>query len=110
MAVQFLPIIKAIAPYLAQVAAAAIPAFTSKPEAAKSDPVIAKQIEELQQAAIHNAQSIHVLAEKIQQAMQDIENAAIEAKKQVAAYKTILFASLGLSAVSLAVCVYLLMQ
>lgn len=110
MAVQFLPIIKAIAPYLAQVAAAAIPAFTSKPEAAKSDPVIAKQIEELQQAAIHNAQSVHVLAEKIQQAMQDIENAAIEAKKQVAAYKTILFASLGLSAVSLAVCVYLLMQ
>lgn len=110
MAVQFLPIIKAFAPYLAQVAAAAIPAFTSKPEAAKSDPVIAKQIEELQQAAIHNAQSVHVLAEKIQQAMQDIENAAIEAKKQVAAYKTILFASLGLSAVSLAVCVYLLMQ
>jgi methyl-accepting chemotaxis protein len=110
MAVQFLPIIKAVAPYLAQVATAAIPAFTSKPEAVKSDTVVAKQIEELQAAVTQNAQSIHVLAEKIQQAMQGIENAAQEAKQQVAAYKTLLFASFGLSAVSLAVCIYLLVR
>lgn len=110
MAVQFIPIIKAIAPYLAQVATAAIPAFTSKPDAVKSDPVVAKQIEELQAAAIQNAQSIHVLAEKIQQAMQDIENTAQEANRQIAAYKKILLASLGLSAVSLAICVYLLVR
>jgi len=32
MAIQFLPIIKAVAPYVAQVAAYAIPAFTAKPE------------------------------------------------------------------------------
>jgi hypothetical protein len=110
MAVQFLPIIKAIAPYLAQIATAAIPAFTSKPDAVKSDPVVARQIEELQEAATQNAQSIHVLAEKIQHAMQDIENAAQEAKKQVATYKTILLASLALSAVSLSICVYLLLR
>ncbi|BBP02363.1 hypothetical protein [Sulfuriferula nivalis] len=110
MAVQFLPIIKAIAPYLAQVATAAIPAFTFKPAAAKSDPVVERQIEELQAAATQNAQSIHVLAEKIQQAMQDIENAVEEAKKQVAAYKIILLVSLGLSAVSLSICVYLLVR
>ena len=110
MAIQFLPIIKAVAPYLAQVATAAIPAFTSKSEAAKSDQLMAKQIEELQAAATQNAQSVQVLAEKTQQVMLDIENAAQEAKKQVAAYKTILFASLGLSAVSLAGCVYLLLR
>lgn len=110
MAVQFLPIIKAMAPYLAQVATAAIPAFTRKPGAAKSDPVVEKQIEELQAAATQNAQSIHILAEKFQQAMQDIENAAQEAKKEVAAYKSILIASLGLSAVSLIICVYLLVR
>lgn len=110
MAVQFLPIIKAVAPFLAQVATAAIPAFTSKPEAVKSDPVVARQIEELQAAATQNAQSVHVLAEKIQQTMRDIENAAIDAKKQVATYKAMLFASLGLSATSLTICVYLLMR
>jgi hypothetical protein len=38
--------------------------FTAKKaaEAARSDPVIARQIEELQQAAAQNAQSVHVLA------------------------------------------------
>ena len=101
MALQFLPIIKAVAPYLAQIATAAIPAFTSKPEAVKSDPVLAKQIEELQGAATQNAQSIHVLAEKMQQAIQGIEAVAQEAKKQVAAYKIMLIVSLCLSAVSL---------
>lgn len=110
MAIQFLPIIKAVIPYLAQVATAAIPAFTSKPEAVKSDPIVANQIEELQAAATQNAQSIQVLAEKTQQVMHDIEDAAQEAKKQVAAYKKILFAALGLSAVSLATCVYLLVR
>ena len=110
MAIQFLPIIKAVAPYLAQVATAAIPAFTSRPEAVKSDPVVANQIAELQAAATQNAQSIQILAERIQQTMQGIEKAAQEARKQIAAYKTILFASFGLSAVSLAICIYLLVR
>ena len=110
MAVQYLSIIKALAPYLAQVATAAIPAFTSKPEAVESDPVVANQIAELQAAATQNAQSIQVLAERIQQTMQGIENAAQEARKQVATYKAILFTSFGLSAVSLAICVYLLVR
>ena len=108
MAIQFLPLIKAIAPYLAQVATAAIPAFTSKPEAVKLDPVLSKQIEELQAAATHNAQSIHVLADKMQQAIQGMEGAAREVERQMAAYKTIFFVSIGLSAVSLATCIYLM--
>ena len=37
MAVQILPIIKAALPYIAQIAAAAIPAFTSKKDAGSSD-------------------------------------------------------------------------
>ncbi len=108
MAIQFLTIIKAVAPYLTQIATAAIPAFTAKPEAVKSDPVVAKQIEELQGAATQNAQSIHVLAEKMQQAIQGLEGAALEAQKQVAAYKVIVLVSLGISAASLATCLYLL--
>jgi hypothetical protein len=110
MAIQFLPIIKAVAPYLAQVATAAIPAFTSKHEAVKSDPVVAKQIEELQAASTKNAESIQVIAENIQQAMQGIENAAKEANKKVAAYKIMLFVSLGFSAVSFGTCVYILVR
>jgi TolA-binding protein len=108
MAIQFLPILKAVAPYLAQVATAAIPAFTSKPEAAKSDQVVAEQIQELQEAATQNAESIHVLAEKLQQAIQSIEGAAQEAQRQISTYKRIIAGSLALSAVSLAICIYIL--
>lgn len=51
MAAHILPFIKAVAPYLAQVATVAIPAFTSKATGeAKSDPIIAQQIAELQNA------------------------------------------------------------
>ncbi len=110
MAVQFLPIIKAVAPYIAQVATAAIPAFTSKPEAAKTDQVVAKQIQELQGAVTQNAESIHVLAEKLQQAIQSLEGAGQDAQKQIATYKVIIAGSLGLSVVSLAICIYLLIH
>jgi hypothetical protein len=110
VAVPVLALIKAIAPYVTQVAAAAIPAFTSKPEAIKSDPVVSKQIEELQTAATHNAQSIQTLAEKLQQAMQGIEDAAREAKRQAATYKTMLWASLALSIASFVTTILLLIR
>jgi len=108
MAVQLMPIIKAVGPYLAQVATAAIPAFTSKPEVAKTDPAVTKQIEELQAAATQNARSVQVLAEKLQETMQGIEAAAREANKQVDSYKRMLFLSLALSVVSFVTCIYLL--
>lgn len=110
MAIQFLPIIKAVAPYVAQVAAYAIPAFTAKPETVKADPVLVKQIEELQEAATQNAQSIHVLAENMQQAITGFETAAEEAKKQVTTYRNLLFVSLGLSTVSVLMCIYLFIK
>lgn len=113
MATQFLPIVKALAPYIAQVATVAIPVFTSKkrptdPEVVKSDPVVVKQIEELQSAASQNAQSVKVLAEKLQQAIEDIEKTAQSASKKIATYKIIIFASIGLSIISLALCIYVL--
>jgi len=111
MAIQFLPIIKAIAPFVAQVATAAIPAFTAKPaESPKNDPVVARQIEELQTAATKNAQSIHVLAENLQQAIKGIEVAATEAKAQISAYKTMLFVALTLSGLSILLNIFLLIS
>jgi hypothetical protein len=115
MAAQFLPIVKAIAPYIAQVATATIPAFTSKkgasaPEIVKSDPVVAKQIVELQSAASQNAQSVKVLAEKLQQAIEDIERTAQSASRKIATYKVIIFASISLSIISLVLCIYVLID
>jgi len=111
MALPIRSIIKAVAPYVAKIAAEAIPAFTSKPAAiAKSDPIIAKQIEELQAAATQNAESIRVLAEKLQQAIEGIEAAAQVANKQIATYRVMLVVALGLSGLSMLLSVYLLVR
>jgi len=108
MAFPLIPFIKAAGPYIAQIAASAIPAFTSKPEGPKSDPVVAQQIKELQDAATQNALQIHGLAEKIQQAIQGIESSAGDIRRQVATYKILLFSSLAMSAASLLMCLYLI--
>lgn len=111
MALPILTIIKAVAPYVTQIATAAIPAFTSKSgESAKADPVIAKQIEELQLAATQNAQSVHVLAEQLQQTIQGIEATALDAKKQVGTYKLMLGVAIGFSSLSMMLSLYLLLR
>jgi hypothetical protein len=51
-----------------------------------------------------------MLAEKLQQAIQSIESAGQDAQRQIAAYKVIITGSLGLSAVSLAICIYILIS
>ena len=98
----WLPVLKAALPYVAQIVTAAIPAFTSKSDASKTDPVASKQIEELQLAATKNAESIQVLAENLQQTIQGIETAAIGLEKQVTLFKAMLFISSIISVVALA--------
>lgn len=114
MAVQILPIVKAVAPYVADIAKIAIPIFTSKktpaaPEELKPDPVITQQIEELQQAASQNAQSVKAIAENLQKTIEKIEDAAQEADKKISTYKTLVILSFGFSILSLSVCIYLIL-
>jgi len=97
----WLPILKAALPYVAQIVTAAIPAFTAKSDASKTDPLVVQQIEELQAAATKNAESIHVLAEKLQQTIQGIESAAVSLEKQMVMFKVILLVSLVISMVSI---------
>ncbi len=108
MPVQILPIIKTLAPYVAQVATAAIPHFTLKPKSAKADPLVSQQIEELQKAAKQNAESIHVLADNLQKAMLEAESAAQQARAQIRKYKYLLVVSLLMSAASMTACAYLI--
>lgn len=87
------PILKALLPHVAQIATVAIPAFTKKPAAAKLDPVLAQQIEELQTAATKNAESINVLAEKLQQTIEGIEQGAEKIQRDMAKLRTLLVVS-----------------
>lgn len=111
MAAHILPFIKAVAPYIAQVATVAIPAFTSKSaEETKADAIVVRQIAELQTAVTQNAQSVHTLAEKLQQVIEGLESTAEDAKKRAAAYKTALYVSIGLSVSSVGTSIYLLLR
>lgn len=96
MAFAFHPILKVLAP----IATAVIPSFTSKPaESAKTDPVVIRQIEELQAATTKNAEALHTLAENLQQTIQSLDVAAADAKSKwlpIEQCFLLLLASLGL--------------
>ncbi|GJL83162.1 MAG: hypothetical protein DHS20C01_27960 [marine bacterium B5-7] len=65
----WLPIIKVVLPYLAPTLQAALPAFTKK-ESEKADPLVARQITELQEAVNHNSESTKALAMAIEEVAQ----------------------------------------
>lgn len=102
----WLPILKASLPYVTQIVATALPAFTSKPPEGKTDnkadDIKTQQIAELQSAVTQNAESIHVLAEKLQQTIEGIEMASNELEKKLLLFKQLAYWSIGIAAVSLA--------
>ena len=110
----WLPLIKASIPYVAQIVTTAIPAFTSKPPESKTDPVVAKQIEELQTAVTKNAESIHVLAEKLQQTIEGIDGAAStlqnNLERDLAKMRSYLIASCTFSGVALLLALWALLR
>lgn len=98
------PIVKALLPHVAQIASIAIPAFTKK-SADIADPVVAQQIEELQAAATRNAESIHLLAEKLQQTIAGLEQGAEKVEREMAMLRRLLMASCGVSVFALVIAV-----
>lgn len=99
----WLPVLKAALPYVAQIVTAAIPAFTAKSEVGKTDPLVVQQIEELQEAATKNAESIHLLAEKLKETIQGIEGAANALQKQMTMIRAMLFVTSALSFMALVI-------
>jgi len=101
MGVPIIPLIKALGPYVTAIATSAIPAFTSKSDS-KSDPLVAQQIRELQDAATKNAKELHALAEHLQKVIASAEEAAAEARRRISTYRAMVVGSLALSVLSLA--------
>lgn len=72
----WLPAVKAVLPYVAQVVTAAIPAFTQRGDKSGTDDLTRQQISELQHAALQNAESIKTLATQMQQVIEDLDAAS----------------------------------
>ena len=106
MALAYIPIIKALGPYLLPIINSAIPAFTSKAGLAKSDPVVAQQVQELQDAVIKNAESLQTLAEQLQKLVLTAEAGAAAAKRQVKIYQYLALGSALLSLGAMALTAY----
>ena len=79
----WLPILKASLPYVTQIVATAIPAFTSKPVSGKPDDEVQRQIAELQSAVTKNAESVQSLAMQLKVALEGIDSGAIELQKEL---------------------------
>jgi uncharacterized protein YlxW (UPF0749 family) len=104
----WLPIIKAAIPHLAQVVTVALPMFTSRSDSADRDALTARQINELQEAATQNAESVKELATQLKSTFEGLESAAtdlqrqLKRQKQLTAVTLVLFTiAIGLSSLAL---------
>ena len=97
----WLPVIKAAIPHLAQVVTVALPMFTSRSENADRDALIARQINELQEAATQNAESVKELATQLQSTFEGLESAATDLQKQLKRQKQLTVVMLILTTVAI---------
>lgn len=65
----WLPVLKIALPYVSNIVAAAIPAFTRRKSEDAPDTVITQQIAELQEAVTSNAETVKVLAAQLEQTL-----------------------------------------
>jgi hypothetical protein len=96
----WLPIIKAVLPYIEPIFQAAIPAFT-KLKSEKADPLVSKQITELQEAVKTNSESTKALARAIEEAAQANDKAMKRMRLIAIAAVAVAVLSLALAIVSL---------
>lgn len=96
----WLPIIKVVLPYVGPIFQAALPAFTKKKNE-KTDPLVAQQIAELQEAVKTNSESTRALARAIEEAAQANDRAMKRLRRVAVAAVVVAALSLVLAVVSL---------
>jgi hypothetical protein len=79
----WLPALKAILPYVAQVVTVAVPVFTKRADKERAEDVIPQQIQELQGAVTRNAESLKLLADQLQQAIASIDAGAVRIEREM---------------------------
>ena len=99
----WLPALKALLPYATQIVTAAIPAFTRKSGTAQD--VIPEQIQELQGAVIHNAESVKILATQMQQVITGIDSGAVRIERDMRILRRLSVIAIVLSLIAIASCI-----
>lgn len=97
----WLPALKALLPYITQVVTAAIPAFTTRSDQTRAAEIVPKQIQELQRAVTHNAESLKVLADQLQQAITGIDAAVAGMERDMRLLRHLAVAAIILAVLAL---------
>ena len=97
----WLPALKALLPYITQVVTAAIPAFTTRSDQARAAEVVPRQIQELQSAVTHNAESVKILADQLQQAITSIDAAVAATEREMRLLRRLAVAAILLAVLAL---------
>lgn len=81
----WLPVLKAALPYISNIVAAALPAFTQRKtaEAAGAADLINQQISELQTAVTGNAAALKTLAEQVEKTLTALDDGESEMKQRL---------------------------
>ena len=93
----WLPALKAILPYVAQVVTVAVPVFTKKADKGRTEEIVPQQIQELQGAVTRNAESLKLLADQLQQAIATIEAGAVRIEREMRTVRLLCLASIVIS-------------
>ena len=106
----WIPLLKASLPYLVDVAAKTIPAFTSRSAGARPEDVVPRQIGELQNAATHNAEAVKLMAEQLQKTIEGIESGSAALQKEMRFLRRLAAASLAVGAAGVALAAWALLR
>ncbi len=90
----FLPALKIALPYITQIVTAAVPMFTSRTPGGKAEELVPRQIQELQTAVTHNAESVKGLALQMKETMEGVDSAAARLQTEIRTLRRICFCSL----------------
>ena len=104
----WLPIIKAAIPHLAQIVTVSLPIFTARSDSADREAVVERQIQELQQAATQNAESVRELATQLKTTFESLDAAGTDLQNQLRRQHQLIMLVLVLSAVAIGLSAYTL--
>lgn len=96
----FIPALKIALPYISQIVTAAVPMFTSRPANGKSDELVAQQIQELQAAVTHNAESVKGIATQWKETMESLDTAAARMQKEMVMLRRLAYGSTAVALVA----------
>ena len=106
----WLPIVKTALPIIAEVVSVARPMFTKKPDNEKRDELTARQIEELQNAATQNSDSVKQLAAQVKTTFEGLESAANDLQQRLERQQKLSVLAVAFGLAGLLLSVYILVS